>query len=196
MALLYGARIKHVSSGRGLQSVGPPLQCAYRVPVLEPHHIPLENTGRTMLILVRVISIEESVPEPILFGLPSCSLTRRTCLHALPSAPVNARCEGYGYGCGCRSHGSPPSLDRTSAECAAWLPPCPLLWMSQGPSLSCFRNTLVKAQRGCQAPCPRFLGSCGVLGILYVPISYRDSQARPRDDDRMLDGGRLGESAG
>jgi hypothetical protein len=63
-----------------------------------------------------VVSVEERVPKPILFGLPSCSLKRRACLHALPSAPFNARCDGYG--CGCRCHGSPPLLDRTSAECA------------------------------------------------------------------------------
>jgi len=162
----------------------------HRVPVLEPHRISREHPGRTLLILVRVVSVEERVPKPILFGLPSCSLKRRTCLHVLPSAPFNARCDGYG--CGCRCHGSPPLLDRTSAECAAWIPPCPLLGMSQGPSLSRFRNTLVNRQRGCQAPCPLFLGSCGVLGILYVPISYRDSLARPRDDDRLREEGKVG----
>jgi hypothetical protein len=64
--------------------------------------------------------------------------------------------------------------------------------MSQGPSLSRFRNTLVNAQRGCQAPCPLFFGSCGVLGILYVPISYRDSPARPRDDNRLREEGKVG----
>jgi len=101
----------------------------HRVPVLESHRISREHPGRTLLILVRVVSLEERVPEPILFGLPSCSLTRRIGLHALPSAPVNARCEGYGYGCGFRCNGSSPLLDGIRAECAAWLPPCPLLWM-------------------------------------------------------------------
>jgi hypothetical protein len=37
-----------------------------------------------MLILVRVISIEESVAEPLLFGLPSFNLKRRTRLRFLP----------------------------------------------------------------------------------------------------------------
>ena len=77
------------------------------------YRISREHPGRTLLILVRVVSVEERVPKAILFGLPSCSLKRRTCLHALPSAPFNARCDGYGCGCGCRCHGSPPLLDRT-----------------------------------------------------------------------------------
>ena len=61
-----------------------------RLPVLETHHIPIEHTGWTMLILVRVISIEESVAEPLLFGVPSFKLKRRTRLRFLPSAPFNA----------------------------------------------------------------------------------------------------------
>src|SRR6267143_5771758 len=93
-----------------------------RLPVLETHHIPLEHTERTMLILVRVISIEESVPEPLLFGLPSFKFKMRTCLRFLPSAPFNARCDGSGL----IFHGSPPLLDRTSADCVAYLPPRPL----------------------------------------------------------------------
>jgi len=37
-----------------------------------------------MLILVRVISIEESVAEALLFGLPSFTLKLRTGLRFLP----------------------------------------------------------------------------------------------------------------
>jgi hypothetical protein len=54
-----------------------------RLPVLETHHISIEHTGWTMLILVRVISIEESVAEPILFGLPSFNLKLCTRLRFL-----------------------------------------------------------------------------------------------------------------
>jgi hypothetical protein len=78
-----------------------------RLPVLETHHIPLEQTGRTLLILVCVVSIEERVQETLLFGLPSGKLTRRTGLRALPSTPFNARCNGF-------AHSSPPLLDRTA----------------------------------------------------------------------------------
>ena len=151
-----------------------------RLPVLETHHIPLEHPGRTMLILSRVISIEERVPKPILFGVPSCSLKRRTCLHALPSAPFNARFDGYG--CGCRCHGSPPLLNRISAESAAWLPPCLLMWLSPGLSLPRVRHTLVIVQRGCQG----INASCPMPGSIYVSISYSGSIAHPRDDDRIL----------
>ena len=55
-----------------------------RLPVLETHYIPIEHTGWRMLILVRVISIEESVAEPLLFGLPSFNLKLRTRLRFLP----------------------------------------------------------------------------------------------------------------
>jgi hypothetical protein len=37
-----------------------------------------------MLILVRVIPIEESVAEPLLFGLPAFNLKLRTRLRFLP----------------------------------------------------------------------------------------------------------------
>jgi hypothetical protein len=84
-----------------------------RLPVLETHHIPLEHTRRTMLILVRVIAIEESVPEPLLFGLPPFTFKLHTRLRVLPSAPFNARCDGFGL----IFHGAPPLLDRTSADC-------------------------------------------------------------------------------
>jgi energy-converting hydrogenase Eha subunit A len=43
-----------------------------------------------MLILVCVISIQESVAESFLFGLPSFKLKRRTRLRFLPSAAFNA----------------------------------------------------------------------------------------------------------
>jgi hypothetical protein len=55
-----------------------------RLPVMETHHIPIEHTAWTMLILVRVISIEESVAEPLFFGLPSFNLKLRTRLRFLP----------------------------------------------------------------------------------------------------------------
>jgi hypothetical protein len=154
-----------------------------RLPVLETHRIPLEHTGRTMLIFVRVISIEESVPEPLLFGLPSFKLTRRPRPRALPSTPVNARGDGFGQ----IGHGSSPLLDRTSADGAARL-----IWMSQGLYLSHFRNTLVTSQGRCQG----ITTSYPVPGVLDVPISCRESMARPRDDDRVLEEGRVGESVG
>ena len=74
-----------------------------RLPVLKTHCIPLEHRGRTVQILVRVISIEERVQETLLFGLPSFKLKLRTRLRSLPSAPFNARCYGIGRVC----HGSP-----------------------------------------------------------------------------------------
>jgi len=127
-----------------------------RFPVLETHRIPLEHTGRTLLILARVISIEESVPETLLFGLPSCKLKLRTRLRFLPSAPFNARCDGFGRIC----HGSPPLLDRTSDDCAAPLPGGPLIWLSQGLYLPRFRNTLVKGKEDARGSRHRVLPSC------------------------------------
>jgi hypothetical protein len=100
----------------------------HRVSVPETQRIPLEHNERTLLILGRVISIEERVPETLLFGLPSCNLQLRTGLRFLPSAPFNARCDGFGR----ISHGSPPLLDRTSSESAARLPRRLPMWMSQG----------------------------------------------------------------
>jgi len=154
----------------------------HRVPVLEPHRISREHPRRTLLILVHVVSVEERVPEPILFGLPSCSLKRRTCPHALPSAPFNARCDGYGCGCGCRFHGSPPLLDRPSAECAARLPRRPLLWRSQG-------HVPVTLQ---EHPCviaKRMPGDHHIVssaGVLDVPSSCRGSMARPETPSGSL----------
>jgi hypothetical protein len=141
-------------------------------PILETHHIPPPHTERTMLILVCVISIEERVAEPLLFGVPSFTLKRRTRLCFLPSTPFNARCDGFGL----IFHGSPPLLDRTSAGTPSDIP-----------------------QRGCQGintACPLFLCLCSVPGVLDVPISCRGSMARHGDDDRILDEGRLGESEG
>jgi hypothetical protein len=89
-----------------------------RLPVLETHHIPIEHTGWTMLILIRVIAIEESVPEPLFFGLPSFKLKLRMRLYLLPSAPFNPRCDGFGL----IFHGSPPLVNRASADCVARLP--------------------------------------------------------------------------
>ena len=117
-----------------------------------------------MLILVRVNSIEERVLEALLLGLPSFTLKLRTRLRFLPLAPFNARCEGFGL----IFHGSPPLLGRTSADGAARLPRRPLMWLSPGLSLSRFRHTLVKAQRGCQG----INTSCPVSGSLYVSISW------------------------
>jgi hypothetical protein len=54
------------------------------LPILETQHIPPEHTGWTMLILVGVISIEESVAEALFFGLPSFTLEFRTGLRFLP----------------------------------------------------------------------------------------------------------------
>src|SRR5437773_12031697 len=40
------------------------------LPVLETQRIPLEHTGRTLLILGRVISMQERILEPLRFGAP------------------------------------------------------------------------------------------------------------------------------
>src|SRR5215467_12250688 len=59
-------------------------------PVLEPHRIPLEHSRGTMPILVRVISLEKSVPETLLFGAPSFHFTLRRRLTPPPPAPFYA----------------------------------------------------------------------------------------------------------
>ena len=175
--------VRHV---RGCEILVHRSSANQRLPVLETNHIPLEHTG---LILGRVnSSIEERVAEPLQFGLPSFTLKLRTRLRFLPLAPFNARCEGFGL----IFHGSPPLLGRTSADCAACLPRLPLMWPSQWPSLSRFKNTLVKSHRRCQG----FNTSCPVPGSLYVSISCSDSIAHHRDNDRILEEGQLGESAG
>ena len=76
-------------------------------------------------------------------------------------------------------HGSSPLVNHTSAEDAARLP-----LISGTPS--------VTSHKGCQwidAACP-------VPGVLDVPISCRGSMARPGDDDRLLEKGRVGEYVG
>ena len=76
-------------------------------------------------------------------------------------------------------HGSSPLVNRTSADEAARLP-----LISGTPS--------VTPHKGCQwidAACP-------VPDVLDVPISCKGSMARPGDDDRLLEKGRVGEYAG
>ena len=87
--------------------------------VLETHQISLEHTSRITPILVRVISIEESVPETLLFGVPTFKVKLRTRLSFLPLAPCNAGCDEFT----CISHCSPPLLDCTSVNCIAGLLP-------------------------------------------------------------------------
>ena len=78
------------------------------LPILEPYHIPLEDFGRTIPILIPLIYIVESVPETLLFGSPSFKLRLRTRQLFLLLAPCNARYDGIGSVC----HDSPPFLDR------------------------------------------------------------------------------------
>ena len=85
--------------------------------VLETYQISLEHTSRIIPILIRVISVEESVSETLLFGVPSLKVKLHTRLNFLLLAPCNARCDGFV----CISHGSPPLPDRTSADCLAGL---------------------------------------------------------------------------
>ena len=70
--------------GVGWQMLAHRCSANQRLPILKTQHIPSEHTGWTMLILVRVISIEESVAEPLLFSLPSFTLELRTRLRFLP----------------------------------------------------------------------------------------------------------------
>jgi len=58
--------------------------------VLETHHIPLTHTGWMIPLLVRAISLEQSVPETLLFGAPAFHFTLRTRLPSLLPAPVYA----------------------------------------------------------------------------------------------------------
>ena len=85
--------------------------------VLETHQISLEHTSRIIPILVRVISIEERVPETLLFGVPSFKVKQRARLSFLALAPCNARCDGFI----CMRHGSPPLLDCESVDYVAGL---------------------------------------------------------------------------
>jgi hypothetical protein len=70
--------------------------------VLETQQISLEYTLRIIPILVRVISIEERVPETLLFGMPPLKVRLCTRLSFLPLAPCNAGCNGFT----CIHHGS------------------------------------------------------------------------------------------
>ena len=70
--------------------------------VLETHQISLEHTSRIIPIPVRVISIEERVPETLLFGVPRVKVKLRARLRFLPLAPCNAGCDGFT----CIRHGS------------------------------------------------------------------------------------------
>jgi len=70
--------------------------------VLETHHISLEHTSGIIPILVRMISIEEGVSEPLLFGLPRFKVEPRTRLSFLPLAPCDAGCDEFT----CIRHGS------------------------------------------------------------------------------------------
>ena len=78
--------------------------------VLETHQISLEHTSWIISIVVRLISIEESVSEPLLLGLPTFKVEPRTRLNFLPLAPCDAGCDGFTY----IRHGSAPCLGRTS----------------------------------------------------------------------------------
>jgi len=62
-------------------------QCS---PVLKTHHIPLKDTGWMVPLLIRAISLEQSVPETLLFGAPSFHFTLRTRLPSLLPARFNA----------------------------------------------------------------------------------------------------------
>lgn len=70
--------------------------------VLETQQISLEHTSWIIPILVRVISIEERVPEALLFGVPRFKVKRRTRLNFLPLAPRNTGRDGIP----CIRHGS------------------------------------------------------------------------------------------
>ena len=93
--------------------------------VLETHHISLEHTSWIISILVCVISIEESVPETLLFGVPSFKVKLPTRLSFLPLAPSNARCDGFT----CIRHGS---LHSWVGQVWTVLPDCCVL-LSDGP---------------------------------------------------------------
>jgi hypothetical protein len=70
--------------------------------VLETQQISLEHTSRIIPILVRVICIEERVPETLFFGVPRFKVKRRARLSFLPLAPCNTGCDGFT----CIRHGS------------------------------------------------------------------------------------------
>jgi len=144
------------------------------LPVLEPQNIPLEHTGRTLLILGRAISMEERILEPFRFGAPFGNLQWRARLHALPSTPVNPRCDG----CVLIGHGSPPLLNRSNAE----VRPVRLVATAPVAVTGMVPVTFhAKAQGGCQGINP----SVPVPGVPYVPSSCSASMARHHDEDRI-----------
>jgi hypothetical protein len=64
-------------------------------PVLEIYRIPLEHSGRTMPILVRMIVIEKSIPKTLLFVAQPFQFRLRTRLRSQPPAPFD---ESYDEG--------------------------------------------------------------------------------------------------
>jgi hypothetical protein len=64
-------------------------------PVLETYRIPLEHSGRTIPILVRMIAIEKSVPKTLLLGARRVEFSLRTRLRSPPLAPFD---ESYDEG--------------------------------------------------------------------------------------------------
>jgi hypothetical protein len=158
------------------------------LPVLEPQRIPLEHTRRPLLILGRVISMEESILEPLRFGAPFCNLQWRTHPRALLSTPFNARCDGFVR----IGHGSPPLLDPSNAEVRCVCLVARSCGRHRGPSLPRFKNTLLKAHRRCQG----INTSCPVPGSRYVSSSCRALKARYRDENQILENAGVAEPAG
>ena len=177
----------------GVVVVGLPQQCASsRARLVAPSYI--SRTPRSDSVDTGSYGLGRGArPKAHPLRLPSCSLKRRACLHALPSAPFNARCDGYG--CGCRCHGSPPLLDRTSAECAGLATSLPAPGDVTGAVPVMLHEHSRQYAKRMPSTVSALLGVGGVLGILYVPISYRDSLARPRDNDRLHEEGKVGGSA-
>ena len=68
-------------------------------PIMETYRIPLEHTGRTIPILVRMVSIEKSVPKTLLFGAQRVQFNLRTRLRSPPPAPFDANCDGGAGAC-------------------------------------------------------------------------------------------------
>ncbi len=167
--------------GRGVQQVGAPRQCEAPRARPEPQHIPLEHTGRTLLILGRVISMEERIMEPLRFGAPARTFQRRTHLRALPSAPLNARCDVLGR----IGHGSPPLLDRSNAEVR---PVCLVATVPVAVTGVVPVTFHTKAQGGYHGSSP----SASVHGDPYVPISCSASMARQQGKDRIAEERREG----
>lgn len=63
-------------------------------PILEADRISLEYAGRTIPILIRAISIEKRITEPLLFGAPFIQFHSRIRLRFLPPAPFNTSADG------------------------------------------------------------------------------------------------------